>query len=60
MKALFIIRKDDEVGLEYLRSLATKIVDKKLGDVAVSEMNEDGVDYYEYRINVSNQNLLLL
>lgn len=60
MKALFIIRKDDEVGLEYLRTLATKIADQNLGDVSFTEMNEDGVDYFEYRINVSNQNLLLI
>jgi hypothetical protein len=60
MNALFIIRKDDEAGLEYLRNLATKIVDESLGDVEVTETVDAGVDYYEYRINVSNQNLLLL
>lgn len=60
MNSLFILRKDDDVGLEYVNKLAINIVDKELGTVSCNELTEDGVDYYEYRINVSNQNLLLL
>lgn len=56
MNALFVIRKDDDTGLEYLRNIADKIVGENLGDVEVTEAG----DYYEYRIDVSNENLLLL
>lgn len=61
MNAIFIIYKDDEVGLEYVNKLTTRVMEKKLGTVLwTAKFDEKNLPYFEYRFDIDNQNLLLL